>query len=83
MAITITDPKLIEQLRAAGEEVVFTDADGKVIAQFGKEYPFAPPPEMLDRMMTEEQLAASRAKGPGRPAREVMAEMWKRLECTQ
>lgn len=83
MAITITDPALIAQLKAAGDSVVFTDAHGVEIARFSQEFPFAPPIEMMERCMTEEQLAASRAKGPGRPFKEVLAEMRARRACTK
>ncbi len=83
MAITITDPKLIEQIKAAGEDVVFTDGDGIVIARFGKQFPFAPTAEQMERCMTVEQLAASRAKGPGRPFRELLDEMHAKRACAK
>lgn len=83
MTITITDPLLIEQLKAAGNDVVFADVNGDVIAKFDTEPLFAPPPEMMGRMLTEEQLAANRAEGPGVPLRKALAELKERMACTK
>ena len=58
-----------------GDEVEFCDADGKIIARFNQEFPYAPPLELMACGKTKEELAASRARGPGRPLKDVIADI--------
>jgi hypothetical protein len=81
--VTITDPVLIEQLKAAKDAVEFRDAAGTPIAMFKNHDYYEKIVESIAPCMTEEQLAANRAKGPGRPLREVLAEMKARRDCTK
>lgn len=73
MSITITDPVLIAQLRAAGS-VELKDPDGNVIGQFATEV-FGQLPPGFEPPFTPEQRAAMRKERTGRPLADIIRDL--------
>lgn len=74
MSITITDPVLIAQLRAAGS-VELKDPDGNVIGQFATEV-FGQLPPGFEPPFTREEMEERRRKNrTGRPLADIIRDL--------
>ena len=73
--ITLTDPALVEQLRAAGI-VEFRDPDGRVLGNFTVVDFGALPPGVVSPF-TDEELAERRKVRTGRPLADILKDLEK------
>jgi len=74
MSITITDPKLLEQLMQAGDTVDLVGPDGKRLGQFLIEYPGSPPPG-FKIPFTEAELDELSKQRDGRPLADILRDL--------
>jgi hypothetical protein len=73
MSITITDPVLLAQLRAAGS-VEFKDPDGNVLGVFAADGLGRLPPG-VESPFTDEERAEMRKERTGRPLADILRDL--------
>ena len=74
MSVAITDPALLAQLTASGEEVLVTDAEGHFIGRFIHE-PTCKLPAGLRSPFSEEEIMERRKDQSGRSIGEIFRDL--------
>ena len=74
LAITITDPGLLAQLRQAADVVELKDPDGNVLGRFSAEGLGRLPPGVKSPF-TPEQMAERRKQRTGRPLKDILRDL--------
>ena len=74
MNITITDPELLKQFEAAGEDVSILAPDGRVLGRTQKEWDGKLPPGFV-WPVTDEQRAEMRKHRTGRPLKDIIRDL--------